>query len=1031
MNINQPSSISRIKPRLVSFLVASLLAGCAPSGQVGPEVKPEMAAPMPSAMPQVSAGPTKTPATARSAISRLPAAEKPAPKATTPGASNATTLTAVALEGLGATRIDGPATLKSAKNEWVSYVIRLGALSTSGSMDFGELKQASGETLQPQKLRVYQVLPMPVDVNRAGYVRHTGLAVAASSLPRALMPLKLEGTRLDLAQLRDPRKPTSAAGLAVGSGQDVLLWIEFLVPPPAVAGEYTGQVKLAIGKDVSTLGVTLMLYDFVLPQERRLLMVGRLEWPALVRLYPEAFEVAQPNLLDRNTPNTAPAVAQLDQLIRLAQDHRTNLIVPRLQPTAKWFNGQPPTLDWKEFDSTAGPWLNGTAFEDKVGLGYWPLPKTDTLQNYPKPSQLQYYEAAAAHFDQAGWLENAPVVLDKPKDGAAKMEQRLTLSEDAQRFLDANPRVRLQLPLEPDQIFVNRNNDHPGMVEPTRTKRLNASAPALISDSPLGNWPNGLDRPQNWLRTDLQGLDFYIGAGGNEGDVRAWAWLAFLRNARVITFGGGLPATDGPDQAADPNELAWFYPGEWFGLSEPLPTVQLKWLRRAEQDFEYLDLARQRRSLLNVLPMARVIIKPVEIQPGQPADPTYGLFTGTADAGAWATAQELLARTVLVRGPGQAADDSTLSKLNIDTLQWIEPLEKPAILARSAAWTVGNPDPNSPGPWVNLRLGVDVYNASDTTPDQNELSYIKPNAGWIVNPVPVPVPKLKMYQVARFNLSARVNPSEVESAKHEPAELKFESGFTGKGTPVKFVLPVAQVFRREPGLKIDGSLGEWSSDDSIQIGPLVKMLSRPEIQSHNLEMASTATEIYAGWFEESLYFAFKLQGEQTADRQGGGNFVDYQYRRAWGEDVCQLLIQALYEDGSAGPLLHIALKPSGTLWGERRLDPKLYANPWQPFEGGMRYKTTRDGAWRGEIAIPWRAIVEAVKNADGTTPANAPTPVRPAMVKFNFIQHKAATGESASWAGPLDFGRDENFMGVLVFKERDDPGMKNLKTPPE
>ena len=62
----------------------------------------------------------------------------------------------------------------------------------------------------------------------------------------------------------------------------------------------------------------------------------------------------------------------------------------------------------------------------------------------------------------------------------------------------------------------------------------------------------------------------------------------------MISFADALPSLSDPTAPADPNELIWFYPGEWFGLDQPVPTIQLKWLRRAQQDYEYLYLARQR-----------------------------------------------------------------------------------------------------------------------------------------------------------------------------------------------------------------------------------------------------------------------------------------------------------------------------------------------------------------------------------------------------------------------------------------------------
>jgi hypothetical protein len=45
------------------------------------------------------------------------------------------------------------------------------------------------------------------------------------------------------------------------------------------------------------------------------------------------------------------------------------------------------------------------------------------------------------------------------------------------------------------------------------------------------------------------------------------------------------------------------------------------------------------------------------------------------------------------------------------------------------------------------------------------------------------------------------------------------------------------------------------------------------------------------------------------------------------------------------------------------------------------------------------------------------------MLRFNFSQHRAATCESASWAGPVDFGRDESFTGVLYLRTPPDAGI--------
>ena len=103
---------------------------------------------------------------------------------------------------------------------------------------------------------------------------------------------------------------------------------------------------------------------------------------------------------------------------------------------------------------------------------------------------------------------------------------------------------------------------------------------------------------------------------------------------------------------------------------------------------------------------------------------------------------------------------------------------------------------------------------------------------------------------------------------------------------------------------------------------------------------------------------------------------------------------------------------------ERKTDPKHNANPWEAVVGeAVRYGATtetKDGnvILRAELEIPWNAMNDAKHQG-----------VRPYLLRFNFSQHKNATGESASWAGPLDYGRDEDFTGLLYLRDPGNPGV--------
>src|SRR6185369_16523277 len=104
--------------------------------------------------------------------------------------------------------------------------------------------------------------------------------------------------------------------------------------------------------------------------------------------------------------------------------------------------------------------------------------------------------------------------------------------------------------------------------------------------------------------------------------------------------------------------------------------IQLKWLRRAQQDYEYLWLAKQRGRLVDAMLLARLITKPVEIQPNQPKDPTYALMSGTANAQAWNRAIDLLAKNILLNEPGRAPDRQQNRSLDLEMLEWAKPLER-------------------------------------------------------------------------------------------------------------------------------------------------------------------------------------------------------------------------------------------------------------------------------------------------------------------------------------------------------------------
>jgi hypothetical protein len=602
----------------------------------------------------------------------------------------------------------GPLAVQGARNEWVTFAVQLTDLPPGGnySLRLRPPRQAAADaTIPAGAFEAHQIVTMPVDVNRAGYVRHTGLTAAVSDLPRALLPVAQTNGVIDLRPLRtEAARPRVADNRPAAFGAaPPRLWIDLHIPAGAPAGDYAGACELfeaKSNKPLATLPLTLTVYDFALPDERDLRMVGRISWESLNRLYPDRFEGLAPRLLARNQPSCAAAVRTLDQLMALAQRHRLGLYVPRLQPTVKWPVRESPSVDpavqWDDYDQLVGPWLGGGAFADGAGLAFWPMPVPDYLNQFDRRSQLAWWSEAARHFDQADWLSRAPVWMDSAGAGRVRPAEAVELSQRAGQILRLHKGLRVALPLEEDQLQLSER-DGPEMIDLATADRLWAAAPGLVFAPPTELWPDKGPRPQHWLRTDLPGLVPYAGAGGDQRDLRLWAWLAFLHNATLVAWGDALPAAASAGEPADPDDTTWFYPGQWFGLDEPVPTVQLKWLRRAQQDYQYLRLAWDRGERINALVMARLMTKPVEIQPGQASDPVYALMCGTSDTRAWDEVHRLLARTILLRTRGRQADTAEQQALYLDTIRWAEPQERPLLIGRTVRWLVDDLQTNAAG----------------------------------------------------------------------------------------------------------------------------------------------------------------------------------------------------------------------------------------------------------------------------------------------------------------------------------------------
>ena len=340
-------------------------------------------------------------------------------------------------------------------------------------------------------------------------------------------------------------------------------WIDVHVPPNAPPGDYTAACELipapppgskpqqqqskSKGKPngppaVASVPLRLTVYNFALPRERHLQMLTQVQWDSLVQQYPNEFGTVTPRLIERGNPKYASTVRVLDAMVKLTQHHRLGLYVPKLQPTGEVAGetATPPEIDWTRFRrARSGRGSRATASTTASASPTGRSPRSTGSTPTTSTRACSTGARRSATSTRTTGSTGPASSLTKVAPGRASAQEAMELSIEAAELLSAHNRLRVTVPLEDDQVQLAPANA-PGAagppnpqsgIDPAATGRLLTSSPGLVSSSPVQQWPEDVTEPEHWLRTDLPGLVPYVGAGGDENDVRLWAYLAFLRNA--------------------------------------------------------------------------------------------------------------------------------------------------------------------------------------------------------------------------------------------------------------------------------------------------------------------------------------------------------------------------------------------------------------------------------------------------------------------------------------------------------------------
>lgn len=384
----------------------------------------------------------------------------------------------------------------------------------------------------------------------------------------------------------------------VAKGLTQGIWIDVTIPRQLPAGTYSGTLTVtAENAEPVELTLCLRVWDFELPVERHLI------WTAWYNNFSRLFRGYSDDP-SRPSPQVRETEARLWQM---CHHHRINLSPGWGTPgygLRLEGEGADVQVDWEEFDSLYGGYLDGSAFPDGQPTRMFCLPiSAKSPSNLSPETRKNLLREVAEHFLEKGYhLEDHFVFLpDEPS------ERKPDSLETLERFADLV------------------HSAHPGLR--TRGDIYTAFSAKFVTryGRYIDKWQVAAEHMHlDWLAKEIaQGkqMGFYqasepaIGSEALDGDglsLRTWEWIAWKYRIQHVD----LYAIDAYQRLWDkspptsiwvePYNQSWvtnsqgvlIYPGRdpavrvvdtWL----PIPSIRMKQVRRGMQDYEYFWMLKE------------------------------------------------------------------------------------------------------------------------------------------------------------------------------------------------------------------------------------------------------------------------------------------------------------------------------------------------------------------------------------------------------------------------------------------------------
>lgn len=844
-----------------------------------------------------------------------------------------------------------------------------------------------------EAFRAYRHWPVTISRFPNWYLR-LGLQRGDIEFPDALVPIET----LDYGQ-----------PFTLAPGERLPLWVEIHIPESTMPGVYMGTL-LVVSPDRTpeTTTIELTVRDIYLSPADRLPMPARVQLAPIIaahtELDPENLRVA---LAD------ADATRSIDRTFKLLHEHGLSPYTDDLRP---WFDqdqsGQ-VVFDWSLYDAWCGPYIDGTAYDDGEAASAWPLP-VDLTQ--PDPRQYggvqsavyssvlkDYVTKAAAHFEEKGWFDRTFVSFGVPESANPGEEDIDVVRQLAAITKLAGPRLPfmshlIPQPMAPFGWFEHRHDDLSGTIDIWTTPCRYYHRPTMERLRQLGK--------RTWMSPDRPPFSGSLAVEAPPVQSRSIPWQAFLQGDDAVWIANTTrwpkALLDEPIcRRGEPSDAWLVYPGRWFGLDAPIPSVRLKQLMLGAQDYQYLKLLDASGRGASARLIAGSLIKASGT--GAYGDNYQdGLFGRRADEGrAWELARRLLVDELadaLSPTPGETLDVDENKAIWAKFLAATRGIE---VWTESARLTQGDRGEN---PGYLLSYDFAIRNEL-RTPISGRLAF-----GELVEPLRSMSDIVRVGPIGEMGLARGQLVAETPRLPtygidgHFTQEVVFDAGTSGAVTTTATV-SVVSVPRSMMPIVVDGDLSDWPPSEYNAVGDF-RLLNGRNDGATDGERAESRTIAFLCQRDDTLFIGLHASSPAKADAGGAtrfSNVVTYEDLVPIGADLIEILIDPTNAATQSGELYHIVLQATGDPVFERGIGMNPPIGEWRPWPGRPpAYCVTHtEYGWSAEISIPIDAFGDDAKK-------------RP-IWGFNMARLEPIRGEYSDWARAPRYCYDPRTLGNMVW----------------